>query len=84
MLNQKYIYWISTVILFSMLIFIGVLYVVYYDMLVDYFILYGYPIYIIYPLAFFAHYMINEFDPFPTMSLILLFSSYFTGRKVRP
>jgi hypothetical protein len=35
-------------------------------------------------LAFFAHYMVNEFDPFPTISLILLFTSYFSGKKVRP
>ena len=117
MFNQKYIYWTSTIILFSMLILTGILYVVCYDTLVDYFELYGYPIYIIYPLAvlniggsiiiltnknkflkelayagfffnfilaFFAHYMVNEFDPFPTISLILLFISYFTGRKIRP
>ncbi|MCH7523449.1 MAG: DoxX family protein [Bacteroidetes bacterium] len=117
MFNQKYIYWISTILLFSMLILTGILYVVCYDMLVDYFMLYGYPIYIIYPLAFFkivgsiiiltnknkflkelayagfffnfilaffAHYMVNEFDPFPTISLILLFISYFTGKKIRP
>ena len=117
MSNQKYIYWISTLILFSMLILTGILYFVYYDTLVDYFKLYGYPIYIIYPLAilkivgsivilsnknkffkelayagfffnfiiaFFAHYMVNEFDPFPTISLILLFISYFLGRKIRP
>ena len=117
MFNQKYIYWISTILLFSMLILTCILYVVCYDMLVDYFMLYGYPIYIIYPLAFFkivgsiiiltnknkflkelayagfffnfilaffAHYMVNEFDPFPTISLILLFISYFTGKKIRP
>ena len=117
MSKQKYIYWITTIILFSMLIQTGILYVVCYDRLVDYFKLYGYPTYIIYPLAvlkivgsiiilsnknkflkelsyagfffnfilaFFAHYMVNEFDPFPTISLILLFISYFTGRKVRP
>jgi hypothetical protein len=34
-------------------------------------------------LAFFAHFMIGEFDPFPTISLILLLTSYFTGKKVR-
>ena len=117
MLNQKKIYWISSITLFSMLILTGVLYVVCYDTLVNYFKLYGYPTYIIYPLAilkivgsivilsnknkflkelayagfffnfilaFFAHYMVNEFDPFPTISLILLLISYFTGRNVRP
>lgn len=117
MLNQKNLFWISTITLFSMLILTGVLYFVYYDTLVVYFIHYGYPTYIIYPLAvlkivgsiiilsnknkflkelayagfffnfilaFFAHYMVNEFDPFPTISLILLFTSYFTGKKVRP
>ena len=117
MFNQKYIYWISTITLFSMLILTGILYVVCYDTLVDYFKLYGYPIYIIYPLAilkiigsivilsnknkilkelayagfffnfllaFFAHFMVNEFDPFPILSLILLLTSYFLGRKVRP
>ena len=51
MLKQKYIYWIATIILFSMLILTGVLYIVCYDTLVDYFILYGYPTYLIYPLA---------------------------------
>ena len=117
MLNQKNIYWISTIILFSMLILTGILYVVCYDILVDYFKLYGYPIYIIYPLAilkiagsivilsnknkflkelayagfffnfilaFFAHIMVNELDPFPPISLTLLLISYFTGRKYRP
>lgn len=117
MSKRKHIYWIATIILFSMLILTGILYVVCYDTLVDYFILYGYPIYIIYPLAvlkivgsivilsnknkflkelayagfffnfilaFFAHYMVNEFDPFPTVSLILLFISYLLGRKIRP
>ena len=117
MLNQKNIYWITTMTLFSLLILTGVLYVVFYDSLVVYFKRYGYPIYIIYPLAvlkilgsiiilsnknkflkelayagfffnfilaFFAHYMVNEFDPFPTISLILLLTSYFTGKKVRP
>ena len=33
-------------------------------------------------LAFFAHYMIDEFDPFPTFSLVLLFTSYFTRKKL--
>ncbi len=117
MLNQKHLFWISTITLFSMLILTGILYFVNYDTLVVYFIRYGYPTYIIYPLAvlkivgsivilynknnflielayagfffnfilaFFAHYMVNEFDPFPIISLILLFTSYFTGRKIRP
>jgi len=117
MLNQKYIYWISTIVLFGMLIVTGILYFVYYDTLVIYFKSYGYPSYIIYPLAiakiggsviilynkhkflkelaymgffynfilaFFAHYMINEFDPFPAIFLILLVVSYFTGKKMRP
>ena len=117
MLNQKHIFWISTIILFGMLIVTGILYFVYYDSLVIYFKRYGYPTYIIYPLAlakivgsmvilynknkllkevayigfffnfilaFFAHYMINEFDPFPVIFFILLLLSYFTGKKVRP
>jgi len=117
MITQKHVYWISTLFLFGMLILTGILYFVYYDTLVMYFNRYGYPSYIIYPLAiakitgslvilynknkllkelaymgffynfifaFFAHYMINEFDPFPTFSLILLLTSYFTGKKVRP
>ncbi len=117
MINQKHIYWISTIILFGMLIITGILYFVYYDTLVIYFNRYGYPTYIIYPLAvakivgsltvlyhknkllkevayigfffnfilaFFAHYMIKEFDPFPTIFLILLLISYFLGKKVRP
>ena len=116
MLNKKDIFWISTIILFSLLILTGILYMVYYDTLVAYFKRYGYPIYIIYPLAvfkiigsivilsnknkflielayagfffnfilaFFAHYMVNEFDPFPTISLLLLLTSYFTGKKFR-
>ena len=114
---QRYIYWISTITLFGMMITTGVLYFVFYDALVNYFTSYGYPIYLIYPLAiakiigsiiilynknkflkelayigffynfilaFFAHYMIDEFDPFPTISLILLLISYFTGKKIRP
>ncbi|MCZ4695745.1 hypothetical protein DWB61_13540 [Ancylomarina euxinus] len=100
-----------------MMLVTAVLYFVFYDTVVDYFTSYGYPIYLIYPLAlakimgsliilsnknkflkelaymgffynlilaFFAHLMINEFDPIPTLSLILLFLSYFTGKKVRP
>lgn len=35
-------------------------------------------------LAFFAHIMIGEMDPFPTISLLLLGVSYFTGKKIRP
>ncbi len=35
-------------------------------------------------LAFFTHVMIKEFDPFPSIFLILLAISYFTGRKIRP
>lgn len=117
MIKQKYIYWVSTTILFGMLIVTGVLYFVFYDTLVMYFERYGYQTYLIYPLAvakivgalvilynknrllkefayagfffnfilaFFAHYMINEFDPFPTISMLLLLISYFTGKKVRP
>jgi len=116
-MNQKNIYWISTVILFSLLILTGILYFVFYDTLHTYFISYGYPTYLIYPLgiakiigslvilynknkflidlayagfffnfilAFFAHIMIGEIDPFPTISLILLFVSYHTGKKIRP
>lgn len=112
MLNKKHIYQISTIFLFSMLILTGVLYFIYYEELVVYFESYGYPIYLIYPLAvakivgsivilygkntflkelayagfffnfilaFFAHYMINEFDPFPTLFMILLLISYFTS-----
>jgi len=113
----KTIYWSVTILLFSMMISTGILYVVFYDKLVVYFISYGYPTYLIYPLAviyvvgsivifynknkflkelayagfffdfvlaFFAHYMIDEFDLFPTVFLILLIVSYFTGKKVRP
>jgi hypothetical protein len=116
-MNQKNIYWISTIVLFSLLILTGILYFVFYDTLVEYFKRYGYPIYLIYPLgmakivgsivvlynkykwlkelayagfffnfilAFFAHVMIGEFDPFPTISLILLIISYSTGRTIRP
>jgi len=113
----KYIYWSTTILLFSMMIVTGILYVVLYDKLVAYFISYGYPTYLIYPLAvmyvvgsivifynknkflkelayagfffnfvlaFFAHYMIDEFDLFPSIFLILLMISYFAGKKVRP
>ncbi|RLD27947.1 MAG: DoxX family protein [Bacteroidetes bacterium] len=117
MIHQKHIYWTTTILLFSMLIVTGILYFVYYETLVMYFNRYGYPTYIIYPLAiakilgsivilynknqflkelayagfffnfilaFFAHYMVSEFDPFPSISLVLLLISYFTGKKVRP
>ena len=116
-MNQKNIYWISTITLFSLLILTGVMYFIFYKTLVAYFTRYGYPIYLIYPLgiakilgsiailynknkflkelayagfffnfilAFFAHLMIGEFDPFPTISLILLLVSYFTGKKINP
>jgi hypothetical protein len=115
-MNQKNIYWVSTIVLFSLLIVTGILYFVYYNILRDYFTSYGYPIYLIYPLgiakiigalvilanrnkfltelayagfffnfilAFFAHAMVKEFDPFPTISLVLLLISYFLGRKIR-
>jgi len=115
-MNQKNIYWISTILLFGLLILTGVLYVVFYDKLVIYFKSYGYPTYLIYPLAiakitgsmiilynkntflkelayagfffnfilaFFAHVMIGEIDPFPTIFMILLLVSYFTGKKIR-
>ena len=114
MFSKKKIHLISTTLLFSMLILTGVLYFIYYEELVVYFESYGYPIYLIYPLAiakivgsifilygkntflkelayagfffnfilaFFAHYMINEFDPFPILFMILLLISYFSGRK---
>ena len=117
MKNQKYIYWISTILVFGEFIIAGIWYFLYYQDLVEYFNKYGYPTYLIYPLgiakiigsivilwnknkflkelayagfffnlilAFFAHFMIGEFDPFPTISLILLLVSYFTGRKIRP
>jgi len=114
MKTQKYLYWISTILVFGMFIIAGIWYFVSYDELVVYFNRYGYPTYLIYPLgiakiigsivilwnknkflkelayagffynlilAFFAHLMINEFDPFPTLFMILLLISYFTGRK---
>jgi hypothetical protein len=114
MLNQKNIHKISTIVLFSLLILTGILYFVYYQRLEAYFISYGYPTYLIYPLgiakiigsivilqnknmflvelayagfffnfilAFFAHVMVSEFDPFPTISLVLLLVSYFTRKK---
>ncbi len=113
-INQKHIYWITTITLFGILIITGFLYSVCYDTLVIYFKSYGYPTYLIYPLAvakisgsivilyhknrllkelayagfffnfllaFFAHYMIGEFDPFPTIFMILLLVSYFTEKK---
>lgn len=115
-MNQKNIYWISTIILFSLLLLTGIFYFVFYDALYAYFIRYGYPTYLIYPLgiakiigsliilynknkfltdlayagfffnfilAFFAHVIIGEFDPFPTIFLILLVVSYLTGKKIR-
>ena len=111
MLSRKTIHQIATYSLFSLLILTGVLYVVYYDVLIMYFERYGYPTYLIYPLAgakiigslvvlfsrnrvlieltyagfffnfvlaFFAHLMVREVDPFPTISLLLLLTSYFT------
>ncbi len=115
MICTKYMYWISTVGLFSMLILTGILYMVFYTNLVIYFENYGYPTYLIYPLAilkiigsivilvhkrsllkelayagfffnfilaFFAHVMIAEFDPFPTIFMLLLITSYYTGKKI--
>jgi len=115
-MNHKIIYRITTLILFSLLILTGVLYFVFYEKLVVYFRSYGYPIYLIYPLAiakiigavvilynknkfvielayagfffnfilaFFAHFMIGEMDPFPTIFMILLLTSYFTRKKTQ-
>jgi len=117
MINLKKAYWLSSIILFGFLIITGILYIAYYNTLVAYFISYGYPTYLIYPLAiakiigsiiilynkntffkklayagfffnfilaFFAHVMIGEIDPFPTIFMILLLISYFTGKKIRP
>jgi len=94
-----------------LLILTGILYFVFYEELVFYFKQYGYPTYLIYPLAiakivgslvilfsknrflkeltyagfffnfvlaFFAHVMIGEVDPFPSISIALLLTSYFT------
>ncbi|MFK5959445.1 MAG: DoxX family protein [Lutibacter sp.] len=113
--HYKYLYWISTISLFSLLIITGFFYMVYYEKLVVYFVNYGYPIYLIYPLAiakimgalvilfykksllkelayagfffnfilaFFAHVMIAEVDPFPTIFMILLVISYVIGKKI--
>jgi len=115
MIHNKCLYWISTISLFSLLILTGIFYMVYYEKLVLYFESYGYPIYLIYPLAvakivgslvvlfynkswlkelayagfffnfvlaFFAHVMIGEFDPFPTIFMTLLVISYVTGKKM--
>ena len=115
MFHNKYLYWISTISLFSMLIITGIFYMVFYGKLVGYFEDYGYPKYLIYPLAvskiagslvilfynkswlkelayagfffnfilaFFAHVMIGEFDPFPTIFMVLLVISYFTGKEM--
>lgn len=114
MISRKTIHQVATYSLFSLLILTGILYFVYYEELVVYFSRYGYPIYLIYPLAiakivgsmvvlfskndrlkdfayvgfffnfmlaFFAHVMVNEFDPFPTISMTLLLISYFTQDK---
>ena len=113
MFRNKYLYWISTISLFILLIITGIFYMVYYEKLEVYFKNYGYPTYLIYPLAvakiigslvilfynkswlkelayagfffnfilaFFAHVMIDEFDPFPTIFMVLLAISYFTGK----
>jgi uncharacterized membrane protein len=114
MVNAKRnIYWISTITLFSLLILTGIFYVAYYSVLEEYFIKYGFPTYLIYPLgiakiigsvvilyhknkflrelayagflfnfvlAFFAHVMVKELDPFPTISMVLLLTSYFTQK----
>ncbi|MFK5878796.1 MAG: DoxX family protein [Flavobacteriaceae bacterium] len=109
--TRKTIHQITTYSLFFLLILTGVLYFIYYDVLVMYFEQYGYPAYLIYPLAiakivgslvilfsknlffkelayagfffnfvlaFFAHVMVGEVDPFPTISLVLLLTSYLT------
>ena len=103
---------ITKIILFSSLIATGIFYIVQYPLLIDYFTSYGYPTYLIYPLAiakiigsivillnkntflvqlayagfffnfilaFFAHLMISEVDPFPSIFMLLLLVSYFTG-----
>ena len=115
MISRKTIHQITTYSLFSLLILTGILYFVYYTDLVMYFSRYGYPIYLIYPLAFakiigslvvlfsknewlkefayagfffnfvlafFAHLMVHEFDPFPTMSMVMLLTSYFTRNNL--
>jgi len=115
MLDRKTIHQITTYSLFSLLILTGILYFIFYEDLVMYFIRYGYPIYLIYPLAsakivgslvilfsknlflkelayagfffnfvlaFFAHVMVGEVDPFPTISMVLLLTSYFTQKKL--
>ncbi|MDH3323972.1 MAG: DoxX family protein [Flavobacteriaceae bacterium] len=115
MSRLNYIHKLSTVLLFGMLIITGILYIIFYDELVLYFTKYGYPTYLIYPLAiakiigsivilynknaflkslayagfffnfilaFFAHIMIGELDPFPTIFLILLLISYFSDKKI--
>ncbi len=115
-MNHKTIYRITTLILFSLLILIGFSYIIFYEKLVIYFNSYGYPIYLIYPLAFakiigsivilynknkfvielayagfffnfilafFAHIMIGEIDPFPTIFMIMLLTSYFTRKKTQ-
>ena len=114
-MKTERIYKWSNWVLFPGLILTGILYVVYYDAMVMYFNRYGYPTYLIYPLAvlkimgslvilfvkshwlreivyagffynfvlaFFAHAMVGEIDPFPTIFLALLLMSYFTGKKL--
>ena len=92
----------------------GLCYFIFYDHLIEYFTSYGYPLYLIIPLAilkimasllllfsangllrllsytgffynfilaFFAHMMIYEFDPFPSIFIILLILTYYTDPK---
>lgn len=115
---QRIIYWIATGLFSVFLLFSVYNYLSNYQMISDSFTSFGYPTYLIYPLAtakilgllviwtnkggwlkewayagfffnvvlaFFAHYMISDGSQGGALiALILLFISYFLGKKVRP
>jgi len=118
MKTQKIIYWIATAALTLLMLFSASMYFFNHDMIVQVFTSFGYPTYIIYPLAvvkllglivilsnkggalkewayagfffdfilaFFAHYMIGDGEQaLSVVGLVVLLTSYFLGKKVRP
>lgn len=115
----KTIYWVSTAAICLFLLYTVVVFLFNHDGTVNNFVSFGYPVYIIYPLAaakitgvsvilffnrlrslkewvyaafffnfvlaFFAHFLISDGGHFGAFfAVILLLTSYFTGKKVRP
>lgn len=115
---QKILFWASTALLTFLMLFSVYNYFFNYEMIKGFFESFGYPTYLIYPLAiakllglatiwanlskwlkewayagfffntllaFFAHYMISDGEHMGALiALILVLTSYFTGKTVRP